>query len=931
MAAAKQRAKYRPRATSEDLCKCTRTGAAKDFGEVTHLMPYYDAHGTRLYSRFRYLITVDNHSAGPKGDKTFRYCHHYDRTNPEHVALIYGLPRVHEAKRLGIPHMYLCEGEPDCEACWALADAYATTTHLGTRFPKEVAEHFRGYLGTVYIMVDRDHLDPEHQARFNHEDPAKQRDYPGAASALRRWRALREVGVKVFFREAIRGKDLRDHLEAGKTLAQLKKVTLDEVRARAPREAGLKKLDGLRLATVDMPEGPAMVRFVQALEKAGHQLEPIGPSRYKTNCPNPNHPDRNPSFEFEQGETDKGVGCVRMWCESSQGPCTDRDDPNGMQAICDHLGITTAELFDDYNKTGKISVKQKQKEAAAQAIDSESYPAFHDAFEGLIGSTSDNEPNDKGNGKRMLELYGRVFRHVSGGKASRWYAWTGTHWAPDTNALVSRATADLTDYMTYVELPQYVGEDVPSFPDDWTVANSSGTTFQALLGKNGALAKAPGGVAAWLGGAPGRTAWFGARLKAEQEQELFIETEKWIEKCKEGARMREAAKQLEHQPGISVTMDEFDQSRGSFAVQNGQINTRTGEFEPHDIDEMNTRIAPVTYDPRARAPLWESFLAKNQPNPETRKYLQKLAGYALSGDGNQKLIAFMYSAVGDTGKSVFTNTLEAVMGEEYAMTLADGVLSKRRFDTGGRDPDRDAIRGRRLALSMELAPNEPMDERFVKQLTGGDGVSTRGNYAEGNKRWQPECLVMVATNHLSRINAEDQAIWNRIQVVPWKVAFPPGHPDRDDQLSQKIRGVEGFAGELDGVFNWMVEGLRLYRAEGLIQPEEVVEASSSYRVDADIVQKWVMHASSEGDIEIGEHTPEGEHYVSQVTPLYKIFEVWSKTERARDIPGLQAFGKRLEEMGYTKVAKYRRDPYKGRAVILGIRIPADAEIKFNVK
>src|SRR5690348_17474090 len=47
--------------------------------------------------------------------------------------------------------------------------------------------------------------------------------------------------------------------------------------------------------------------------------------------------------------------------------------------------------------------------------------------------------------------------------------------------------------------------------------------------------------------------------------------------------------------------------------------------------------------------------------------------------------------------------------------------------------------GKRFVVSSELAPNEPLDERFVKQLTGGDGVSTRGNYSrEGNTRWQPD-------------------------------------------------------------------------------------------------------------------------------------------------------------------------------------------------
>lgn len=333
-----QKSKYAPKPKPTDECQCTRATAAKPFGEVTHQFPYSNGDGVRLFSRFRYRITDPNSN---EGDKTFRYCPCYDRTNAHHVSLPYGLPRVMEAVRDSQTNpkhrSYLTEGESDCEPTWALSDEYATTTHLGTRFPMEVAEHFRGYQGTVYIVVDRDHLDPEHKARFEHEDPAKRRDIPGAASALRRRRALKAVGVQCFFREARKGKDMRDHLEAGYSPDQLRKVTLEQIKARAPKEASNSRSATLQLSSSDLPEGPGMLRFTQALEAAGYFMEKIGPTRYKTNCPHPDHNDHNPSFEFEQGE--KGVVAT---CES--GDCTVGD---GMKAICGNLKIRVKDLFDE--------------------------------------------------------------------------------------------------------------------------------------------------------------------------------------------------------------------------------------------------------------------------------------------------------------------------------------------------------------------------------------------------------------------------------------------------------------------------------------------------------------------------------------------------------------------------------------------------------
>jgi P4 family phage/plasmid primase-like protien len=919
-----QRGKYRPDPKPTDLCQCTPQSQKihQDWGTVTHQFPYVDASGTRLFSRFRYIITIDGHSAGPKGDKTFRYCPCYNKTFAQHKFVLYGAHRVQEAIRLNAPYIYLVEGEKDAEAIWEHADQYATTSHLGVSFYQEIAEHFRGYQGKVVLVVDRDHLDPKHQAAFNNEDAKKQKDYPGSARAIRVARALKAVGVSCIYREANRkgAKDAYDQLAKGGKVYppdEMRRITVKEhLQKRAPREWSRKGNVRATLSSGEMPEGPSLRKVIAAFEKHGYELQQIGPTRYKTNCPHPDHDDRNPSFEFDQGDE----GAV-LTCESRQ---YETEDVAEKEKLLAAIGLTWSDLFDKKRPQRRVKLVADPN----KQVDAQDWPAFHDAFKGHIGTTTDNEPNDKGNGDRMFDLYGKVFRKVDTGPTTGWRVWTGTHWGLDTGQLVSGAAYDLTDYMEAVEIFDYEDPDMPAFPSDWDVLNQSGKPYKALFGRYGAITQAPAQVALYAARGREQAEFLGERLAWEQSDNIFQKTLQWIEKCKDGPRMREAIRQLEGRPGISVTDEEFDNVRGTFCVQNGEIDTHTLELGPHRLEDMNTRIAPVRYNPKATAPIWTKYLETNQPNEETRRYLQKLAGYAMSGDGDQKLIAFLYSHVGDTGKSIFLKVIERVLGSTYSATLAEGALSKRRFDTGGRDPDRDAIRGKRFVVSSELAPNEPLDERFVKQLTGGDGVSTRGNYSrEGNTRWQPECLVLVATNHLSRINAEDEAIWNRIQVVPWTVAFPKGHPDRDEKLSDKILGEGGFPGEVEGVLAWIVEGLRLYRAEGLVAPSEVVTASMAYRSDADVVQMWMAAAVEDGDLIIGEDA-----YTPQRRDLYKHIQAWAKDNRSRDVPGLQQFYTRLEELGFRMgTKKLGNDDASKRKVLLGIALSGDAEIgKFTL-
>lgn len=345
-----QRAKYRPEPKPTDLCQCTMADARlkNSKAKVTHQFPYHDADGIRLFSRFRFEIPPnETHS---DGDKTYRYCQHYDRTSQQHIALPYGLPRLLEAVRTQAPRIYLVEGEKDCEAIWEEANEYATTTHLGTRFPSETAAYFAGYQREVINVMDKDQSDPEHMERLNHEDPAKRRDLPGAVSALRRWRALRKVGVtRVPFMQVLFGKDPDDLLKKSKrkrSIEDMKRIKLDQIKAWAPREAENRRSTTLQLSASDLPEGPAMRRFCEALEAKGHLLEKIGPTRYKTNCPHPDHDDHNPSFEFEQGQKSKVVG----WCESAECTRGPKDDPTaGWKAICKYLGLPLAALRDDWD------------------------------------------------------------------------------------------------------------------------------------------------------------------------------------------------------------------------------------------------------------------------------------------------------------------------------------------------------------------------------------------------------------------------------------------------------------------------------------------------------------------------------------------------------------------------------------------------------
>jgi len=55
-------------------------------------------------------------------------------------------------------------------------------------------------------------------------------------------------------------------------------------------------------------------------------------------------------------------------------------------------------------------------------------------------------------------------------------------------------------------------------------------------------------------------------------------------------------------PDLVATPKEFDSDPWLLNVENGTIDLRTGELRPHEPADLITKLAPVAYDPSARAP-----------------------------------------------------------------------------------------------------------------------------------------------------------------------------------------------------------------------------------------------------------------------------------------------------------------------------------------
>lgn len=341
---------------------------------------------------------------------------------------------------------------------------------------------------------------------------------------------------------------------------------------------------------------------------------------------------------------------------------------------------------------------------------------------------------------------------------------------------------------------------------------------------------------------------------------------KFIQKSRGSHAKDNLLKEAQHLTGIPATDNDFDKSRGVLNLQNGVLKLRHGSLHPHDRARLITRLAGVDYDPKATAPVWQTFLSSvTGGDTALQNYLQCMVGYMLTGSTREQCIFFLYGD-GSNGKSTFLDVLADLMGS-YAMNAQSETITARRQSDSPR-ADIARLKGARLVTISECPADVWLDEAMVKQLTGGDTVTAR--YLYGREfEFKPEFKLIMATNYKPRIRGTDSGIWRRIRLVPFTQTIP--EDKQDLQLPDKLRA------ELPGILNWALDGLQQWmeassggKRRGLPHCDAVDSATAEYRGEQDRLKQFLEDCT--------EHVP---GYTVQAGVLYQTYKGWCEENGER--------------------------------------------------
>jgi P4 family phage/plasmid primase-like protien len=346
---------------------------------------------------------------------------------------------------------------------------------------------------------------------------------------------------------------------------------------------------------------------------------------------------------------------------------------------------------------------------------------------------------------------------------------------------------------------------------------------------------------------------------------------------------------------IPILPEELDTDIWSLNCPNGTLDLQTGQLRPAIRDEYITKQINVPFDAAAACPQWNEFIEQIMDGDAQRVgYLQKILGYALTGDTSEQCL-FMLIGTGANGKSVLLETVQGILGDDYGKsTPTETIMSKERQSIPN---DLARLTGTRLVTVNEVDEGRRMSESLVKQMTGGDTITARFLHGEFFD-FTPQFKLFIRANHKPTIYGTDHAIWRRIRIIPFDVTIPP--EERDPHLKEKLK-EEGA-----GILAWMVEGCQQWHQEGLGHADAADQATQEYRQEMDVVARF-----------LDDCTEREEDSYEMARTLYQGFKMWSEINGERNNISNTEFGKKLMDNGLHKGRNNQGNFYKNIKIIPG--------------
>lgn len=336
---------------------------------------------------------------------------------------------------------------------------------------------------------------------------------------------------------------------------------------------------------------------------------------------------------------------------------------------------------------------------------------------------------------------------------------------------------------------------------------------------------------------------------------------------------------------LPITPLELDSDPMLLNCQNGTVDLTTGERRSHRRSDFITKLCPVDFDIDTTLTLFDDFLAATLPDLGTRAFVRRAMGYSATGHAKEEVLFFPFGPTA-TGKSTLLAAVQAALGD-YAATADFETLLAQKGVSGRPKTELARLQGKRFVVSVEVNRGVKLAEGLVKWITGQDKVVARHLYGK-EFEFLPSFTLWLAANHRPHANDEDDALWRRIQQIPFDQQVKK--PSRDPTLKQRLCDPK-IAGA--AILAWVVKGGLEYQQRGLDVPEVVEHTTEEYRQEMNPLSDFLNDCCVVLDSAI-----------TTSEALWDAYSKWADENGIKYPLKRRAFGQRLESMGFRNGREY---------------------------
>ncbi len=289
-------------------------------------------------------------------------------------------------------------------------------------------------------------------------------------------------------------------------------------------------------------------------------------------------------------------------------------------------------------------------------------------------------------------------------------------------------------------------------------------------------------------------------------------------------------------PMLAVSVSDLDKDENLLNTPYATFDLSKGIAgeQPHNPEDLITKITNVSPSDDGKE-LWDQCLELFfGGDTELIEYVQMVVGMAAVGRVYQEHLIIAYGN-GANGKSTFWNTISRVLG------TYSGKLSAETLTVGCKrnvKPEMAELKGKRLIIASEMEEGMRLNTAVVKQLCSTDEIFAEKKY-KAPFAFVPSHTLVLYTNHLPKVGANDDGIWHRLIVIPFNT-----HSEELERIKQQIEKQQTLLVKMTAAsedYSKVVDKIYALQRE----QEKAMAVNVNYKAGKERIQEMIEYLKSQ--------------------------------------------------------------------------------------